>query len=503
MSVQPLLDAAQARRVELQTKLDKLVAAPAAESRTAFNEKEERKFGELTGEIDSADDSIKKFRKQIEREARAALASAAAPAGETRTPVATVTSEPNTYDPRNKRGASYFQDLGAIAARSAGLDGGISTDITAALERMQRNGKEVEVETRKLNGEQRAQFSQYIEASGGSTEQRVNPNTTYGQGGEFVPPLWLVSAYVPLVRPARICANRVTNRPLPPGIDVINLPKITVGSLTGVQASQGSAVTSQDFQTATIAASVRTITGQEDISLQLMEQSPLQMDGVIFDDLSRDYDQRLDYQLLAGSGANGQHLGVLNVPGALNNTSILNSNYVNVGSTVFHDNSTTGTMYRGILNAKNQIEVLRIQAATGIWANPRRVNSWEYSAVDSQYRPLFVPYSPFNALGLDNPNMPEGVSGSMLGLPVIKDGNIPTTMLGNAVTGGTNDPVVVLKEDDLILWEGVPRFRVLPEILSGTLQLRFQMYCYSAFMPNRFAPSNSILTGTGLAAPGF
>ena len=65
MSVQPLLDAAQARRVELQTKLDKLVAAPAAESRTAFNEKEERKFGELTGEIDSADDSIKKFRKQI------------------------------------------------------------------------------------------------------------------------------------------------------------------------------------------------------------------------------------------------------------------------------------------------------------------------------------------------------------------------------------------------------------------------------------------------------
>jgi len=102
------------------------------------------------------------------------------------------------------------------------------------------------------------------------------------------------------------------------------------------------------------------------------------------------------------------------------------------------------------------------------------------------------------------PNVPEGYAGEIAGLPVIKDGNMPTNMLGTVVGGGTADPIIVLKEDDLILWEGTPKFRALPEILSGTLQVRYQMYCYSAFMPNRFAPSISILTGnTGLAAPGF
>jgi hypothetical protein len=55
----------------------------------------------------------------------------------------------------------------------------------------------------------------------------------------------------------------------------------------------------------------------------------------------------------------------------------------------------------------------------------------------------------------------------------------------------------------LILWEGTPKFRALPEILSGTLQVRYQMYCYSAFMPGRFPPSMSLATGSGLAAVSF
>ena len=83
---------------------------------------------------------------------------------------------------------------------------------------------------------------------------------------------------------------------------------------------------------------------------------------------------------------------------------------------------------------------------------------------------------------------------------------MPTVMNGNTVVPGTPgaDAVIVLKEDDLYFWEGTARMRALPEILSGTLQVRYQMYCYSAFMPNRFPVSLSILTGnTGLASPTF
>lgn len=319
-----------------------------------------------------------------------------------------------------------------------------------------------------------------------------------------MPPLWLVSQFAPYLRPARTFANRVTNRYLPPGIDVINLPKITLGAQVLPQAAQGGAIASRDITTSTISAAVRTLAGQQDISLQLLEQSPLQMDGVIFDDLSRDYDLQLDQQILYGSGANGQHLGVLNVPGALNNTSITNSNYVSVSSAAF--TGVAGSQYYSIVNGVNQIETYRIAPATAIWCHPRRANYWRVIGVDTQNRPLFVAsqYSPFNAQGIDVPNMPEGYAGELAGLPVIKDANMPTNMLGTTVGGGSADAICVLKEDDLILWEGTPRFRALPEILSGTLQVRYQMYCYSAFMPNRFAPSISILTGnTGLNTPGF
>jgi len=501
-AVTPLLEAAEKRRGKTQDELDELLATPTAEGRKALTEVEERKFEELTESIDSADKQIKKFRKQVDREQKAADASVAT---ETRAAVGgvTVTREPGIYDAENKRGGSYFQDLATLAVASARLGGG-SSSAEEALERMQRNSREVEVQMRGATVKEQRQFARFMDSEGGSYEKRVNPNTTYGQGGEFVPPLWLVAQYIPYLRATRTCANRVKNLFLPGGIDVINLPKITLGSQTGVQTAQGGAVTSRDITTSTIAANVRTIAGQEDISLQLLEQSPLQMDGVIFDDLSRDYDLQLDQQILAGTGANGQHLGVLNVPGATSNTVITNSNYVTVASALFHDTSTTGTQFRSILNGKNQIEVLRLAAATGIWVNPRRANSWEYSAVDTTGRPLYVPYAPFNALGIDNPNVAEGVAGALSGLPVIKDGNVPTTMNGTAVTGGTADPIIVLKEDDLILWEGAPRFRALPEILSGTLQIRYQMYAYSAFMPNRFAPSISLLTGnTGLALPAF
>jgi hypothetical protein len=81
---------------------------------------------------------------------------------------------------------------------------------------------------------------------------------------------------------------------------------------------------------------------------------------------------------------------------------------------------------------------------------------------------------------------------------------VPTTMLATATTGGTADPVIVLKEDDMMLWEGQLKMRALPEILSGTMQVRYQIYAYSAVQVGRVLPSMSILTGnTGLASPTY
>jgi hypothetical protein len=59
--------------------------------------------------------------------------------------------------------------------------------------------------------------------------------------------------------------------------------------------------------------------------------------------------------------------------------------------------------------------------------------------------------------------------------------NVPTT--DNTDGGGaTRDVAIAAKWDDLWLFEGELRTRVLPEVLSGTLQVRFQAYNYVAFL---------------------
>lgn len=501
----PILQAALDQYEADMKRMNELLDGASKRDKPGLNDDEQKEFETLSSSIEKQDENIARLQAQAERRARADKAAEDLD-DEQRNgePKVRILSEPRTYDEFGQN--SYLRDIASIA--SAHLTG---NDSSEARSRMQQHGKEVEIEARtnpRVARQLRGVRSDLQSRAGarGEFEQRVNPNTTAGTGGEFVPPLWLENEYVPLQRPGRTFANRVRNRPLPGGIDVINIPKITVGTQTGVQTANAAPVTSVDFQTSVASAPVNTIAGQEDISMQLLEQSPLSLDGIIFDDLSADYDQRLDYQIIAGTGINGQHKGVLSVPGATTNTSQQQASRITVASTVFFDASTVGTQYRSIVNGVNQIETLRFRSPTGIWVAPRRSNSWSYAA-DTQGRPLWTAakYPSFNALG-DNENAPtfEGLAGELFGLPVLKDANMPQTMNGTAVTGGTADPIVVLKEDDLILFEGTMRLRALPEILSGTLQIRFQLYCYSAFIPDRIPSAISVLTGnTGLAAPGF
>ncbi len=507
-----ILEAAVAKRDAAQTQLDALIATAGTRDIQAFTEDEATEFEALAAEIRALEPQITGLREQ---EARSEKAAAAAAELERNAASAIVGREPVTYGEEqtwisgSENYRSYFRDLATLS-----INGFRDYDMGHARERLDRHAKEMDVETRKLDETQRRQFAAFLGRENGGYEQRVNPNTTAGTGGEFVPPLWLVSLYAPYARPGRVLANRVPSHPLPPGIDVINLPQITTGALTAVQSANAVPVASRDIVTATVSANVNTIAGQEDISMQLLEQSPISMDGVIFDDLSRDYDQRLDVQVISGSGsATGQHLGVLSLTQAsANSTTAFNTdrtkaNQVTCASVLFWDGTTATsfTQYRSIVNAVTNIEILRFAAPTAIWAHPRRVNSWSLASDSTIGRPLFTQYAAFNNLGRQESSpVTEGQAGELYGLPVFKDANVPTVCATGAITGGTGDVVAVLKEDDLILWEGTMRMRALPEILSGTLQIRFQVYAYSAFMPGRFPASVSIITGsTGLAAPSW
>jgi len=47
-------------------------------------------------------------------------------------------------------------------------------------------------------------------------------------------------------------------------------------------------------------------------------------------------------------------------------------------------------------------------------------------------------------------------------------------------------PMLAERASDMFLWEGEMRSRVLTEVLSGTLQVRFQVYNYVAYMTDRY-----------------
>ncbi len=421
-----------------------------------------------------------------------------------------VRQSPLTYDPMGAN--SYLRDIARIAA--SGVDQECAAKAPGARERLAQHAREVEVVARtdKRVAQQLRGVKDDMARRGAVTdfERRINPNTTAGFGGELVPPLWDEKMWAAYLRPTRTFANRVTNLPLPPGVDVVNIPKITLGGLTAPQAVNAAAIASRDILTTVASSPVITISGQEDISMQLLEQSPLAFDNIVYDDLNRDYDQQLDSQLVSGAGTSGQHTGLLNLPQVA--TPLVNSvdaSAITVASSVFFDGSTSGSQFRSIVKGVTQIETLTFSTAppTAIWCHPRRANSWAYAADSGTGRPLYVRsgYGPINAVGVQNAaNVPEGVSGFLFGLPVVQDSNMPTTMNATATTGGTADPVIILNEEVPLLYEGTLRFRALPEVLSGTLQIRYQLYGYSAWLPNRWPTSVALLTGnSGLAAPGF
>jgi HK97 family phage major capsid protein len=303
-----------------------------------------------------------------------------------------------------------------------------------------------------------------------------------------VPPLWLIDQYVALQRAGRVIANSVRGMDLPAGTDSINIPKVATGTTTAVQTADAGSVSSTDLTDTSISAPVRTLAGQQDIALQLLDQSPISFDEVVFADLHADYNSKLDQQVIFGSGSSGQATGIFNV------SSVVSITYTTGGTPTLQE------AYPSFAKALSQMTTARFLPPTAWFMHPRRWY-WALSQLDGSGgtagRPMIVAYQAqeFNPAALQTGVDAEGPVGNLMGLPVLLDPNIQTTVSSN------QDPVYALRTPDLYLWEGTMRSRTLTEVLSGTLQVRLQIYNYFAFLGSRYPSSIGIITGTGLAAP--
>lgn len=307
-----------------------------------------------------------------------------------------------------------------------------------------------------------------------------------GQGGYAVPPAWLMDQYVELARPGRAFANLVQRQPLPGGTDSINIPKLLTGTSTGIQTADNTPVVDVDLTDTFINAPVRTIAGAQGVSIQLIDQSPIAFDDVVFRDLVADHAAQTDRQVLSGTGNTGQVLGVDQTPGI---------------GTVPASAVTIQGVYSAIANAIQTIHSTRFLPPEVIVMHPRRWG-WFLSLLDNQQRPLFLPSAnnPFNAAGILEAVASQQVVGQMHGLPVVTDPNISTTA-GTGSGTGTNDNIYVLRASDLVLWESGIRARVLPETKAQNLTVLLQIYNYLAFSAGRYP--QSVVEVTGLSAPTF
>ncbi|MGO9157275.1 phage major capsid protein [Mycobacterium sp.] len=333
------------------------------------------------------------------------------------------------------------------------------------------------------DGESRARLTSHAQqvVDHPAFEEHRDLSRVDGSGGYAVPPAWLMNQYIELARPGRAFANLVQRQPLPSGTDSINIPKVLTGTATAVQTADNTPVTDVDLTDTFINAAVRTISGQQGVAIQLLDQSPIAFDDLVFRDLIADYATQLDKQCLYGSGTNGQVLGVNNTP--------------NIGTIAVSTVDIQG-VYSAIANAIQTVHTTRFQPPEVVVMHPRRWG-WFLSLLDANQRPLFLPDAnrPWNAAGILEEVASQQVVGSIQGLPVVTDPNIET----NLGTGGDEDPVYVLRASDVVLWESGIRARVLPETKAQNLTVLLQLYGYLAFSAARYPAS--IVEISGLTEP--
>jgi HK97 family phage major capsid protein len=488
----PRLKAARAALDEAREQ--RKTAAEAFETASAEETRSQEELDELETAFNDADVRVSEAKADVEKWERVARArqEEIAPA-----PIQVV-REPLTYARENSE-RSFLIDL-------ARHEFGQGMDLAGARKRLEAHRREADVELKDRREARERVFNRELDQLVNELE-KTNPalaralqrsgidlvekraiNRVDGTGGEFVPPIWLLDEYAAFARAGRPFADRLRNIPLPAGTDSINIPRITLGGLTGIQTGDNQNVTAQDPTTATVTAPVRTIAGQIDAALQLLDQSPLAFDEIMFQDLLADYALQLDLQLWSGTGAGGQLLGILNTAG--------------VNAITYTDATpTVPELWPKLAGALNSASNARKMVPDAFWSHGQRW-FWAASQLDSNNRPFFIPASngPQNALGLqDGSYNQDGPVTNVLAVPWYLDLNIPTNR-----GGGTNqDTIVATVMRDHILFEGDQNVRVLKEILSGSLGVRFQVYSYVAATFARFPAATSVIDGTGLITPSF
>jgi len=444
------LDKVIERRDAVKVEMDAILEAVATENRTDLTNDESAKFDALAEESRSLDSKIEKLTAQAAADAKAAEArSLVADVAMPKTGAAKVIREARTYTPES--GLSFVKD--AFAAK-------FGNDYSAQ-ERLARHTREEEIERRDVGT---------------------------GNFAGLVIPQYLVDLAAPLARAGRPTADFATNKmALPPAGMTLNISRMTTGTSTAIQAAENDAISETNADDTLLTVNVRTIAGQQDISKQAIERGT-GIDQFIIQDLVRAWHTTLDNQILNGSGTSGEILGLASTVGVNNVT------YTDAAPSV-------ADLYPKLADAYQQVQTTVYQNPTHWIMHPRRL-AFLLAGVDDSKRPLVLPTlnGPMNTVATGAGQAFYGNSGySLMGLPIIADANIRTTIAGD------QDEIYCVNANELHLWEqaGSPFALNFDATGAGSLTIKSVVYGYSAFTAGRYPGAVSVINGTGLATPTF
>jgi hypothetical protein len=276
--------------------------------------------------------------------------------------------------------------------------------------------------------------------------------------------------------PARPFVEACPRSRCPAGTDTINIPKITTGTATAIQTADNAAVQKTDLADNVVTASVRTIAGQQDMAMQLLDQSPVAFDEITFRDLIADYllplrgpgDQRLR-RLRPGQG-HPQHVTASTPSPTPTPRRRCPSSTPSSPGAVATAHARKRPITHGWLTPR-----ARLLADRRAGLRPTGRSSCRRTTATRTTRWAGVRRARRRS-GEDRPGQ------RVLGVDHRMTDAIPV----NLGAGTNEDQIIQTRMADHLWFEGTLRARALEEVLSGTLGVRLQVYAYVAFTAERF-----------------
>jgi len=341
--------------------------------------------------------------------------------------------------------------------------------------------------TGRLAKHQEFEIERYAEKLGVDREQFA---VATGTLGGIIPPQYLVNLYAKASRNGRVFVDQCNHDdPLPEtGMSII-VPRLTQGTSAAAQATEGTAVSTQDPTESDLTVNVRTIAGYSPVSRQTLERASYS-EPILFEDLIARYHAALDSGALNGAGTSGTILGLLqtaSISASTSSTATVAGVWPKIADVIQQINTAVGGLG---------------YYADKIVMHPRRWGFFE-AALDSQNRPLFGVSGENYSVTLDAAGEAAGYGyvGRMHGLPVYIDANIPT----NGGAGTNQDSIIVMASRIVHLWEqeDAPITLAFEQQAGNQLQTQLVAYGYAAFTAGRYPAGSGAVTGAGLVPPTF